>query len=212
MHLPRPRAKLPEEAAKAADPDSAASSSGGEILVVCRANVCRSPYVERLVAAELRSAERYDVTVTSRGIEAMVGQPVDRQMLRVLTAENIDALGFESRQLAAADVESATLVLTASRDQRRAVTRLVPAALDRTFTLAQIERLLVGLRDAHVDVGPSLPDLVRLAAGARGVYGPSRRDQDDIPDPHGGSDSAYRQAARRLRAATRTLVRTLAQS
>jgi protein-tyrosine phosphatase len=172
--------------------------------------VCRSPYVERLVAAELRSSERYDISVTSRGVEAMVGAPIDRQMLRVLTAENIDALGFASRQLTAADVESATLVLTASRDQRRTVTRLVPAALDRTFTLAQLERLLGGLQDAQVAVGPSLPELVRLAAGARGVWEPSRRHRDDIPDPHGGSDAAYRQAARRLRASTGTLLRMLA--
>lgn len=180
--------------------------------MVCRANVCRSPYVERLVAAELRRAERYDITVTSRGVEALVGKPVDRHMLRVLTGENIDALEFVSRQLTVADVQSATLVLTASRDQRRIVTRLVPDALNRTFTLVQLERLLVGLQDAGVVVGPSLPDLVRRAAGARGVYGPSRRDHDDIPDPSGGSDFAYRQAARRLRASTQMLLRTLAPS
>lgn len=173
--------------------------------------MCRSPYVEHVLAAKLQSAERFDITVSSRGIEALVGQPIDRQMLRILTADNLDARSFVSRQLMPKDVISATLVLTASRDQRRVVTRLVPSALGRTFTLAQLERLLVGLQHAQVEIDTSLPRLVQQAAGARGVWGPSRRNQDDIPDPHGGSDSAYRQAARQLRASIGTLLTALAR-
>lgn len=146
--------------------------------------------------------------VSSRGVRALTGQTVELRMLRVMVAEGIDPVGFVSQQLTAADVQSATLVLTATREQRRAVTRLVPASLDRTFTLVQVERLLGRLEKTR-ELPASLPALVRLMAQARGVWAPSGEQHDDIPEPHGQSDHAYRAVARQLRTSTRPLIRAL---
>ncbi|GGJ91538.1 hypothetical protein GCM10010123_21680 [Pilimelia anulata] len=156
------------------------------ILVVCRANLCRSPMAERLAAAALGPR----VQVASAGTHARDDQPMHPHAAEVLRRAGLLDEGFRSRRLDPVLLHGADLVLTASRAERAACVRLVPAAVGRTFTLLQFARLAAALPHADRIAGPRAaaePLLLTLlaaeprpvAAGAVGALAPA-------PAPAGG--------------------------
>lgn len=161
------------------------------ILAVCTGNICRSPAVERLLAARLAGT---DVQVVSAGTRAVVGHPVSAPMVPLVTAAGADATGFAAQQLTEALVRDADLVIALTRGHRSAIVELVPAAVRRTFTLRELARLV-----AHVDPqtlhaagdtpGARVRALPALAAAVRHVAGAG---DDDVVDPIGGDDRVYR--------------------
>lgn len=160
------------------------------ILTVCTGNICRSPAVERLLAAGLGPT----VTVASAGTRAMVGDPVSAPMVPLLAAAGVPVDGFAARQLTADLVRSADLVLPLTRAHRGAVVELVPAAVRRTFTLLELARLVAAVDPAAVPPGTPaerLRALVPLAAAQRGHVRPRPAAEDDVVDPYGRGDAAY---------------------
>lgn len=85
------------------------------ILIVCHANICRSPYLEGVLKLALP-----DVTVASAGI-AGAGRPVPPFSLAVGAARGIDLSGFRSRPLVPATARDADLVLVMEARQARYV-------------------------------------------------------------------------------------------
>jgi protein-tyrosine phosphatase len=77
------------------------------VLVVCTGNICRSPAVERLLAAGLGAAYRGRDTgglapaieVASAGTGGMVGWPMPDEMAALVASRGVDPTGFEARQL-----------------------------------------------------------------------------------------------------------------
>ncbi|WP_206340063.1 hypothetical protein [Blastococcus litoris] len=177
------------------------------VLVVCTANICRSPAAE----VELRSAlvPSPDVVVSSAGLRARVGEPVDPGMVAVLGRE---PEGFAARQVGPAIVRDADLVLTMTRDQRSAIVGAVPAAVRSTFTLREFAAL-VGLASEHgTDIGQGtkgerLAALAAVAPRFRSVR--AAGDHDDIEDPFGGSRQDYSRALEEIRASVADVVTAL---
>lgn len=107
----------------------------GKLLIVCAANVCRSPFAAFLLGVALPGFEVTSVGVTARG-----GDPLCR-----FTEERVSALpqGAEFAAMHVAtrlDVESITgadLILTASEAERSAVAVLDPQARPKVFTLVE---------------------------------------------------------------------------
>lgn len=168
---------------------------GPRVLLVCTANICRSPAAAGLLAGRLGSS----IAFQSRGTRSVPGAgmcPVSANWL-MMNGGIADAR-HGSRQLELADVRAATLILTASQRQRAAVVRLRPSAQVRTFTLLQAARIAqwrAGRGSAAPPPGADLPDrLLWLAEeldAHRGVAartGPER--DDDLPDPHHGAPHA----------------------
>src|SRR3954454_23459860 len=116
------------------------------ILVVCTGNICRSPMAQALLTHRLRErlgrdvADR-DFVVLSAGTHGVVGHPIEAAAMDVLTGWGVSPDPFEARELVAAHVEGADLVLGASREHRAAVVTLVPGAYGRTFTVREFARL-----------------------------------------------------------------------
>jgi len=173
-----------------------ADAHGGtpaRVLAVCTGNVCRSPAVERLLAARLGAA----YAVASAGTRALVGSPVDPPTAALLTDAGASADGFVARQVSAADVREAGLVLALSREHRSAVVRLVPSALRTTFTLRELGRLLAvadvsGLPD---DPAERLAALAARARAARPLPGAAADPaDDDVVDPYGGGPAILARA------------------
>ncbi|UCN14097.1 low molecular weight phosphatase family protein [Cellulomonas iranensis] len=161
------------------------------VVAVCTGNICRSPAVERLLAARLAGT---DVVIVSAGTHAVVGHPVSAPMVPLLTGAGADVDGFAARQLDAGLVARADLVLALTRGHRSAVVQLAPAAVRRTFTLLELARLLphvdpAALRDAGATPGERLRALPALAAAARPAAGTG---VDDVEDPIGRGDAVYR--------------------
>jgi len=165
-----------------------------KLLVVCVGNVCRSPLAERLLRLrfdELLGARAGAVQVSSAGVLAMVGDPMDAMAAAQLRRLGGDPSGFAATQWTAARSRDADLVLTATRQLRSRVLEEVPRTLRRTFTVSELAALLRsdGMRDRP---GTGAAELVSHAASWRGS---ARVDGDDIPDPIGEPEQVHREVA-----------------
>lgn len=155
------------------------------VLFVCVGNVCRSPLGERLLAARLPDG----FEVSSAGVGALVGEPMNPDAVVHLEALGLSADGFVARQLVPPMVAESDLVLTATKAIRSRVLEESPGALRRTFTVLELAALL-SLPDVGSADGPG--ETVRTAAAQR-----SRAELEDydIPDPFRRGEEAHSTAA-----------------
>ena len=164
------------------------STAAARVLTVCTGNICRSPFMERALQAELdRSWGPGVVEVSSAGTGAMVGEPMNAPALRVLEAAGYAADGFVARALTPATVASSDLVLTATRRHRGLVAQMHPKALRYAFTLREFADLISDVpRDAYEadDAGQQVRALVQAAASRRGMRPPLSDEDADIVDPY----------------------------
>ena len=158
------------------------------LLVVCRANVARSPLAEVLLADAL---DGLDAQVASAGIQAATGSPPARGSVELAAARGLDLTGHRSRPVTTQILIGADLVLTMSENQRDTCTRLVAGSGRYTFTLRELDRLLehagtaaASSAEASAHPGARLADLVEDAHLARPSARPPRG-REDVPDPIG---------------------------
>lgn len=108
------------------------------VLLVCTANICRSPAAERLLAARLSPS----VEFFSRGVRSVPGAAMCPVSSAFAVAAGATVEGHRSTQLEVDDVRSATLILTASERHKAGVISLRPSAQIRTYTLRQAARII----------------------------------------------------------------------
>ena len=167
------------------------------VLHVCTGNICRSPMAEHLTVAGLRSrigeaADRFEVS--SAGTWGHTGSPMESYAMSTLKALGIDGEGFRARELVAEHVATADLVLGATREHRAAAVVLHPRAASRTFTLREFARLTAGIDPAQLtatDPVERARELVRAAAGRRGLVPPDHPRDDDLADPYQGPEHSF---------------------
>lgn len=186
----------------------------GQVLVVCTGNVCRSPFIERLLVAHLHEAgvER-QYGVHSAGTGALVGEPMDERAAARLAHAGGSSEGFVARALRAELVAEADLVLTATRRHRGQVASLHPKALRYTFTLRDFAGLAdqVPAEAAHAALAESgLPGLVAAVAGRRGLTPPLTEEQADIVDPFRRADEVFDRMSEQVLSTLPQVVRVLA--
>jgi protein-tyrosine phosphatase len=188
------------------------------ILVVCTANICRSPMIERMLRhalADRLGAAASSFDVTSAGTWGHDGPTMHEFSAQVLTDRGIDAAGFTPRVLVEAMVAGSDLVLTAAREHRAAVVTLCPSATRRAFTLREFARLASPVTAAELPAGDPVTRarvLVEEAAGNRGLVPLDRSDDDDLADPIGRPLTAYRETAVRVAAAIEALTSRLEEA
>lgn len=102
------------------------------ILVVCVGNICRSPVAAAMLRERLPGRH-----IESAGLGALVGQGVEPAARALAEADGLDVDGHQARQLSAAMLVAADLVLVMSEGQRRAAAELAPAALGKTLLLGR---------------------------------------------------------------------------
>jgi protein-tyrosine phosphatase len=172
------------------------------LLVVCTGNVSRSPMTELLVRAW--SDPDAELVVSSAGVHALVGQPMDRGAASAMGQLGLDPSQHRSRQFEPEMAAAADLVLTAERYQRETVLEQVPSALRRTFTILEFARIAPHLRAGDPR------EAVAQAAALRGVVNrPADPAADDVADPHLQSTSVNRATAAQLTQAVRTILDSL---
>lgn len=166
------------------------SSTPARILTVCTGNICRSPFLERALQAELdRSWGPGAVEVSSGGTGALPGHAMEDQARAHLESQGYAANGFLARDLTQSMVAEADIVLTATRAHRGKVAMLHPKALRYVFAFREFADLVSGLEDSVVQI-PSdsarehIVRVVALAAGQRGMRAPLRDAEADIVDPY----------------------------
>ncbi|WP_233830004.1 arsenate reductase/protein-tyrosine-phosphatase family protein [Paraburkholderia sp. ZP32-5] len=112
------------------------------VLIVCHANVCRSPAAEMLFKARNTRAPRNSaapIAFHSAGIRAVNGHQMDPVMRRLLEERGVAAGIHHSRRLNRSLVRAADLVLVTERAQVGAVEALDPAARGKVYPLGKWE-------------------------------------------------------------------------
>ncbi|KTR39246.1 MULTISPECIES: low molecular weight protein-tyrosine-phosphatase [Rothia] len=136
------------------------------IITVCTGNICRSPMAEYLIRRAVERADLPEVTVESFGIsDEERGNPVDPRAARVLQAEGIDASGHRARQVTAADLAAADLVLALDLPHERALRSLAETERDA-------EKIHL-LREFD-------PEAAHLKHRSLGIYDPWYGDEEDF--------------------------------
>jgi protein-tyrosine phosphatase len=186
------------------DATTLASVQPASVLVVCTANICRSPMVEGLLRQRLADSDAA-VTITSAGVRA--SEPaVDPRAVSAISTFGPDLTAHCPRQLTRDIIraDGADLVITMTRDHLRQVVAMDRQAWPRTFTLREL------VRRSSADGDPNATSL-REWATALGASRSARemlRDDpdDDVADPHGLSDTHYASTAQDVDALVSTLV------
>jgi len=103
------------------------------ILIACVGNICRSPTAEYLFRERLGPS--HGATVSSAGINAMTGYPMDPSALDLLREHGVDGEAHVARQLDARLLREADLVLAMERGHVDAIRRMAPEASGKVFLL-----------------------------------------------------------------------------
>jgi low molecular weight protein-tyrosine phosphatase len=172
--------------------DSALEADDPGIVVLCTANICRSPMAAALLARRL-AALHVTVPVRSAGM-IRCGDPPDPEVISVMARYGIDIASHRSSIACAADFGRASLVLAMARDNLRYAVVTEPGAWQRAFTLKELVRR--GER-----IGPRPPGqpfcrwLSRAHTGRERLSLLGDSAEDDVADPSGGRLRAYADTA-----------------
>lgn len=162
------------------------------ILAVCTANICRSPMIEALLRAELDDT-RFEVA--SAGVQGWDRKPMDSMAAMELMRLGQSATTFRSHAIDSYLVDSADLILTATRAHRSDVLAMNPQALRRSFTLVEFAALC-GIVDADT------PRQLVAQAAVRRSLAPAKA---DIGDPYRRGPEVHRMIADQIAEAVTTV-------
>lgn len=156
--------------------------------MVCTANVCRSPVVERLLAralAGVSSADGRGWVVTSAGTGRYQAQ-LDPGTVAAAKEVGIDLSDHVSRTIDRPTIatDGADLIVTMAREHLRDVVGLDPGAWPRTFTLKELARRAVSVEPPRD--GETFEQWRRRVAEGRQASAMLKPDPaDDVSDPYG---------------------------
>ena len=177
------------------------------LLIVCTGNICRSPQIQQFLLAglEQRQTDNPNVPfplIISMGTNCHPGQAMPEQAQEMSRKLGGNPHGHVATALTAAAIRDADLVLTASRDHRGVVARLVPAATKKTFTLREFSRIVAGTkRDLELreqlDLEGDIAGWAAIAARRRGLYNLPNLN-DDILDPYRQTREVYDASATQI--------------
>jgi protein-tyrosine phosphatase len=178
------------------------------ILLVCRANLCRSPSAEVMLARALAGAQ-VDAAVTSAGMHVRDDQSAPDDFVALALLRGIDLRGHRPTAFTAELAGSSDLVLTMTRDLLRTMVVDTPQVWPRAFTLLELVRR--GTTVAAPEPEDSLAAWLSRAHASRDRTELLRLDAiDDLRDPMVDASESNEEMFGELELATRRLARLLA--
>lgn len=109
-----------------------------QILIVCTANICRSPVVAGLITQRLDAAALGDqVMARSAGIFAESGKPAWEPVCDLMAAHGVDLQRHRSQPISYDMVQAADLIVVMEERQRQSIFYLEPRALHKVFLLSE---------------------------------------------------------------------------
>jgi protein-tyrosine phosphatase len=108
------------------------------ILVVCTANICRSPVAAELLRDRLKARGLADWTVASAGTWAMEARPASRFSVDVMRANGFDITAHRARMIDEALLTEADLVLCMETGHAEALRVEFPDQADKIYMLTQM--------------------------------------------------------------------------
>ncbi|WP_168203782.1 hypothetical protein [Humibacter ginsenosidimutans] len=164
------------------------------LLLLCHANIARSAAAEliarRLIGTGHAAHVEPEWDVSSAGVRALVGHPIDSEIGDALRRRSISVRGHVARQATPADLRGAQLILAFESAHRSWVLEQEPAVRNRTFTVLRAARVL--RRAARRRETPDQA-IQALVADARAYT-----EADDFADPYGLGVEAAETAVERI--------------
>jgi protein-tyrosine phosphatase len=157
-----------------------------------------------------------NIEVNSAGTYAHDGEDMQEPMKQRLADYGADTEDFMAQQVTPSVIDSADVILTATREHIEDMAAEVPAARSRMFTLPEFARLLQSVEAAELDdsagegktAAEILAALVPQLDQARRSVGAATR-EDDVVDPYMLPESVFDTAFRQIRQPVELLARTL---
>lgn len=112
-----------------------------KLLFVCVGNICRSPTAEILMRQQLR--DRIGVKVSSAGLQALVGKPIDSMAAELLGEHGFESADHRGRQASPSVLTAADLILVMERAHITRIARDVPQVSGKTFLLGHWDHMEV---------------------------------------------------------------------
>jgi protein-tyrosine phosphatase len=113
------------------------------VLIVCHANICRSPTAELLFRAHLaKHAQRSGLRpmrFMSAGLFAHEGDDIDPTMQRLLAEQGLDSSGHRARRFNRRMARDAELILVPERKQIDTIAHLAPTTRGKVHLLGKWE-------------------------------------------------------------------------
>ncbi len=120
------------------------------MLVVCTANICRSPFVAALLQQRIRNAGLGSrVHIESAGVRAQPGRPVDPTILAMLAEMGVELAGKEAMPVMEGALRRADLILVMEEAHRQALFYRLPDALPKVFLLSELAHRFDEIPDPH---------------------------------------------------------------
>ncbi|MCX7748880.1 MAG: low molecular weight protein arginine phosphatase [Clostridia bacterium] len=160
-----------------------------QILFVCTGNICRSSMAEGLFRKMIERDEKLKgkISTASAGTSAFDGEMASSNSVKVLRSEwGVDIRSHRSRAITKELIDKADLILTMTREHKRAIIRFYPDAKQKVFTLK--EYVVEGKVDENLEE-------YNFAL--------------DVADPYGMPEEVYRRCAFEIQDALQKLVMKL---
>lgn len=166
------------------------------VLVVCTANVSRSPLAAELLRHRLAD-QHVGVHVASAGVNA-VSLDVDPLAVEAGYELSVNIAAHRPRRLSQAilEVDGADLVIGMTREHVREIVLLNETAWTRTFTLKELVRLLHANRPEIIKVPSQWRSSIGQGRSMADLIGESSA--DDVFDPYGRSAATHRIVAQEM--------------
>lgn len=104
------------------------------ILIICVGNICRSPTAEALLTHKLQGR---NLTISSAGIGALVGNPMDKTAHEVLRDHGLEHLLHRARQVDGDMLHQADIVLAMEQSHIQHIRQIAPEVHGKTFLMGK---------------------------------------------------------------------------
>ena len=120
------------------------------ILIICTANICRSPMAMVLLSEKIRENELPGQwTVESAGTWAREGYPASKYGGELMSERGLDLANHRSRMVTKEMLDQSSLVLTMESGQKEALAAEFPDAAHKIFMLSEMIGFKSEIRDPY---------------------------------------------------------------
>lgn len=136
------------------------------ILMICTANICRSPVAAALLRERLRQRGLTDWTVGSAGTWAMIPRGASRYSIEVMQREGVDITDHRAQMIEERHLRDADLVLTMEIGHAEALRAEFPEHAHKVFMLTEMIGHAYNITDPY---GGPLEEYERMHSGLSDV-------------------------------------------